>query len=148
MNQLSPTTPVGILLIDRGSAPRKVLRRELERDGYAVLAVGSIGDALARLRVRHFELVVCTDRGGSWSSADDNGLLIDAAGLVARSATGYELYLPGIGIDARAVLLIPTADPRHLRKSVRDVSSRLERARPEHHLARDAGSVPRHRNTV
>lgn len=123
----SPSLPIGILLIDRDSAPRKMLRRELERDGYAVLAVGSIGDALARLRSRHFELVLCTDRNGSKSSVDDNDLLIDATGLVARSLSGYELYLPGIGIDALAVLLIPTSNPKQLRAAVRDVWLRLEK---------------------
>jgi hypothetical protein len=118
---------ISILLIERESVPRKTVRRELDRDGHAVVAVGTIGEALARLRSRHFELVISTDGNGSKALADDYGLLIDAAGLVARSTTGYELYLPGIGIDARAILLLPTADIQHVRAAVRDVWSRLER---------------------
>src|SRR5687767_3765183 len=118
MNE-SDTAPVGILLIEHDSALRKSLRRELDGEGHAVLAVNSIGEALARLRSRHFELVLCTNRHGSKSMADDYGLLIDSTGLLAH-AHGYELYLPGIGIDARAVLIIPTTDPARIRGVVRD----------------------------
>lgn len=119
--------PVGILLIEQDSVQRKSLRRPLDGDGHAVLAVNSIGEALARLRLRHYELVVCTSRHGGKTLADDYGLLIDKSGLLARSTTGYELYLPGVGIDARAVLIIPTSDPLRVRTVVRDVWSRLER---------------------
>jgi hypothetical protein len=119
--------PVGILLIEQDSALRKTMRRELEGDGHAVLAVNSIGEALARLRSRHYEFVLCTSRHGSRSLADDFGILIDAAGLLARSATGYEGFLPGIAIDARAVIIVPTNDPLRVSRAVRDVLSRLQR---------------------
>ncbi|MEX2153014.1 MAG: hypothetical protein WD825_06705 [Gemmatimonadaceae bacterium] len=123
----SDAAPIGILLIEQDSTLRKSMRRELDSDGHAVLAVNSIGEALARLRARHFELVLCTNRHGSKSMADDYGLLIDSTSLLARSATGYEVYLPGIGIDARAVLIIPTSDPHRVRGVVRDLWARLER---------------------
>jgi len=133
MNQ-SDAAPVGILLIEQDSTLRKSMRRELDGDGHAVLAVNSIGEGLARLRSRHFELVLCTNRHGSKSIADDYGLLIDSTGLLARSAAGYELYLPGIGIDARAVLIIPTKDPQRVRGVVRDVWTRLERTSDQKNL--------------
>lgn len=107
---------------------RKTIRRRLEGDGHAVLAVNSIGEALARLRLRHYEFVVCTTRHGSRSLADDYGILIDETGLLARGTTGYEVYLPGIAIDARAVLIIPTSDAQRVVSAVRDVWSRLDRS--------------------
>lgn len=128
-------TAAGVLVIEPDSALRKELRRELEADGHAVLAVNSIGEALARLRSRHYELVLCTNRHGSKSLADDYGLLIDATSMLARSALGYELYLPGIGIDARAILIMPASDPHRVRGVVRDVLSRLERTAAQKNLS-------------
>ena len=119
---------LGVLLIEHESLMRKSIRRQLEGDGHAVLAVNSIGEALARLRSRHYEFVVCTTRHGSRSLADDYGILIDETGLLARSTTGYEVYLPGIAIDARAVLIIPTNDPQRVSIAVRDVWMRLDRS--------------------
>jgi hypothetical protein len=119
--------PVGILLIEQDSALRKSMRKQLEGDGHAVLAVNSMGEALVRLRTRHYELVVCTNRHGSRSMSDDYGLLIDSEGLLARSAVGYEVYLPGIGIDSRAVLLMPSNEPIRVSNAVTEVWARLER---------------------
>jgi|SRR5687767_1671164 hypothetical protein len=126
----SSRTPLrlGVLLIEHESAMRKSIRRQLEGDGHAVLAVNSIGEALARLRLRHYEVVVCSTRHGSRSLADDYGILIDETGLLARSTTGYEVYLPGIAIDARAVLIIPTNDAHRVVTAVRDVWQRLDRS--------------------
>ena len=103
------------------------MRKQLEGDGHAVLAVTSMGEALARLRTRHYEFVLCTSRNGSRSPADDYGILIDASGLLARSASGYEVYLPGIGIDARAVVIMPSGEPSRVSSAVRDVWARLEK---------------------
>lgn len=118
---------LGILLIEHDSGQRKTMRKQLESDGHAVLAVTSMGEALARLRSRHYEFVLCTSRNGSRSPADDYGILIDASGLLARSASGYEVYLPGIGIDARAVLIMPSGDASRVSSAVKDVWTRLER---------------------
>lgn len=116
-----------LLLIERDSAQRKLMRRSLEAAGHAVLAVNSMGEALARLRVHHYEMVLCTDRHNSATLSEDYGPLIDATGLLARSAVGYELFLPGIGIDARAILIVPTTDPARALLAVSDSSTRLER---------------------
>jgi hypothetical protein len=118
---------LGLLLIEHDSSVRKSMRRELEGDGHAVLAVNSMGEALARLRVRHYALVLCTNRHGSRTLSDDYGILIDSTGLLARHSSGYEVYLPGIGIDTRAVLIIPTTEPVRLSAAVKDVWTRLER---------------------
>jgi hypothetical protein len=116
-----------LLLIERDSAQRKLMRRSLEAAGHAVLAVNSMGEALARLRVHHYEMVLCTDRHNSATLAEDYGPLIDASGLLARSALGFELYLPGIGIDARAILISPTTDPQRAIAAVKEATVRLER---------------------
>lgn len=116
-----------LLLIERDSAQRKLMRKSLEAAGHAVLAVNSMGEALARLRVHHYEMVLCTDRHNSATLAEDYGPLIDSSGLLSRNAAGFELYLPGIGIDARAVLIVPTTDPQRALLAVRDSSTRLER---------------------
>ena len=118
---------VGILLIEHDSVLRKSMRRHLEGDGHAVLAVNSMGEALARLRSRHYELVLCTNRHGSRALADDYGILIDQSGLLVRGSTGYEVYLPGIGIDARAILIIPASEPGRVSGAVRDVLARIDR---------------------
>lgn len=118
---------LGILLIERDSSQRKLMRKALDAERYVVLAVNSMGEALARLKSHHYDLVLCTDRHNSATVSEDYGPLIDATGLLARSTTGYELFLPGIGIDARAVLIIPTTDTQRVRTAVRHVSSRLER---------------------
>jgi hypothetical protein len=117
----------GILLIERDSAQRKLMRKSLESGGHAVLAVNSMGEAMARLRSHHYDLVLCTDRHNSATISEDYGPIIDSTGMLARSAAGYELYLPGIGISARAVLIVPTTDPNRAISAVRDVSARLER---------------------
>ena len=120
----------GVLLIERDSAQRKLLRRALEGAGYASLAVNSMGEGLARLRAHHYDLVLCTDRNNSVTISEDYGPIIDATGLLARSSSGYELYLPGIGIDARAVLIFPTTEVQRVIPAVRDVHARLERMMP------------------
>ena len=102
---VASTAVRGVLLIERDSGQRKHLRRAIEGAGYAALAVNSIGEGLARLRAHHYDLVLCTDRNNSVTISEDYGPIIDATGLLARSSAGYELYLPGIGIDARAVLI-------------------------------------------
>ena len=122
---------IGILLIEQDSANRKSLRRQLEGDGHAVLAVNSMGEALARLRSRHYDLVLCTNRHGSRSLSDDYGILIDSSGLLVRGTAGYEVYLPGIGIDARAVLIIPASEPLRVSGAVRDVLARIDRSSPQ-----------------
>ena len=116
-----------LLLIERDSAQRKLMRKSLEAAGHAVLAVNSMGEALARLRVHHYEMVLCTDRHNSATLAEDYGPLIDGSGLLARSALGFELYLPGIGIDARAILIVPATDPQRAIAAVKDAAGRLER---------------------
>jgi len=119
--------PPGLLMIQSNSALRKTLRRELSRDGYAVLAVNSLGEALARLRSMSYKLVVCTDAQRSVSWADDYELLIDKRGLLTRSGGRYELYLPGIGVGARAVLIMPCIDPAGVRATVTETMARLDR---------------------
>ena len=116
-----------VLLIERESAQRKLLRRALEGAGYAALAVNSMGEGLARLRAHHYDLVLCTDRNNSVTISEDYGPIIDATGLLARSSAGYELYLPGIGIDARAVLIFPTTEVSRVVAALRDVHARLEK---------------------
>ena len=116
-----------LLLIERDSAQRKLMRKSLEAAGHAVLAVNSMGEALARLRAHHYGLVLCTDRHNSATLSEDYGPLIDSSGLLARSPVGFELYLPGIGIDARAILIVPTTDPGRALLAVREASVRLDR---------------------
>ena len=117
----------GVLLIQASSALRKTLRRELERDPYAVLAVNSLGEAVARLRTISYKLVVCTDAQRSVSWSDDYGLLIDKHGLLARSGGRYELYLPGTGVRTQAVLIMPCADASGVRSTVTEIMARLDR---------------------
>ena len=117
----------GLLLLQGNSALRKTLRRELERDPYAILAVNSLGEAVARLRTISYKLVICTDAQRSVSWSDDYELLIDKRGLLARSGGRYELYLPGIGVRAQAVLIMPCADSSGVRSTVTEVMARLDR---------------------
>lgn len=117
----------GVLLIQGNSTLRKTLRRELDRDGYAVLAVNSLGEASARLKAMTYRLVVCTDAQRSVAWSDDYGLLIDTHGLLARSGGRYELYLPGIGVRAEAVLIMPCVEPAGVRSAVAEVMTRLDR---------------------
>jgi CheY-like chemotaxis protein len=116
----------GLLLLQGNSALRKTLRRELERDGYAILAVNTIGEAVARLRTISYRLVVCTDAQRSVAWSDDYELLIDTRGLLARSGGRYELYLPGIGVRAQAVLIMPCADSAGVPAAVAEVMTRLD----------------------
>jgi len=126
---MDPTTKPapGLLLLQGNSALRKTLRRELEQDGYAILAVNTIGEAAARLRTISYRLVICTDAQRSVAWSDDYELLIDKRGLLARSGGRYELYLPGIGVRAQAVLIMPCADSSGVRSTVTEVMARLDR---------------------
>jgi len=124
----------GLLLLQGNSALRKTLRRELERDDYAILAVNSIGEAVARLRTISYRLVVCADAQRSVAWSDDYELLVDKRGLLARSGGRYELYLPGIGVRAQAVLIMPCVDPASVRSAVAEAMTRLDRMSGPHHV--------------
>jgi hypothetical protein len=126
MDQATEPAP-GVLLIQSNSVVRKALRRELDRDGYALLAVNSLGEAVARLKSMSYRLVVCTDAQRSVAWTDDYELLIDTRGLLARSGGRYELYLPGIGVHAQAVLIMPCIEASGVRATVSEVMSRLDR---------------------
>jgi hypothetical protein len=111
--------PIAVLLIQRQRMPRKQLRRSLDLDGYQVTTVSSTEDARIQLRGRHYNLVICTDRNGHDSLIDGSSPLLETPGL--------ELYLPGVGVNADAVLIAPTRDPHHLRSAVRQALSRTSR---------------------
>lgn len=133
----------GVLLIQSNSVLRKALRRELDRDGYALLAVNSLGEAVARLKSLSYRLVVCTDAQRSVAWTDDYELLIDTRGLLARSGGRYELYLPGIGVHAQAVLIMPCTDTAGVRSTVAEVMVRLDRmsASPQRPTLSEAKSL-------
>lgn len=114
-----------VLLIQGNTTLRKTLRADLGRAGYAVLAVNSLGEATARLRVRRYHLVVCSDQQRSVSWADDYELLIDRRRMLSRSGGRYELYLPAPGIGADGVLIMPCLDPTAVRQAVTEASIRL-----------------------
>ena len=130
----------GLLMIQGNSVLRKNLRRELNRDGYAVLAVNSLGEAIARLKSISYRLVVCTDAQRSVSWADDYELLIDTRGLLARSGGRYELYLPGIGVHANAVLIMPCTDAATVRAVVAETMARLDKMAAD--TPRKSGKTP------
>ncbi|MEX2151976.1 MAG: hypothetical protein WD825_01480 [Gemmatimonadaceae bacterium] len=136
MNQSA--APVAILLIERECSKRKLLRGCFDGDGLAVLAVNTIGEALARLRSRHYSLVLCSIPPQTRSPLHDYDLLVDADGLLHRSA-GYDLYLPGIGIKARAVLMFPSDEPWRVRRVVGDLLAWLDRTAPAPFATRGAG---------
>lgn len=117
--------PLGMLLIQRDSATRKSLRKAVEGDGHAVLAVPSVAEAMSRLHLRQFDLVVHTDPMGNGDLEEECGWLIDARGLLLRSPMGFDLYLPGIGIGARAVLIVPSSDPQRVSSAIRAGIARL-----------------------
>ncbi len=119
----------GLLLVQGNTTLRKTFRRALERDSYAVLAVNSLGEALARLHARRYRLVVCTDLQRSTTWADDYELLIDRKASLSHSGGRYELYMPALGIGADAVMLMPSNDPDSVRLAVAEVIQRLDRAR-------------------
>lgn len=120
---------LGVLLIQGNTTLRKTLRSHLGRAGYAVLAVNSLGEATARLRMRHYHLVVCSDLQRSVSWADDYDLLIDRRKLLARSGGRYELYFPAPGMGADAVLIMPCVDPAAVRMAVAEASLFVEQMR-------------------
>lgn len=118
---------VDILLIVRDPLRRKALRRSLDSETRAVACVGSIGDALARLRTRRYDLVLCAEQQLGTQLEDHYGILIDSTGLLLRNAGGDALYLPGIGIRAHGVLLVPTTDTAYVGTAVSAAVARLER---------------------
>lgn len=119
----------GLLLIQSNTAIRKTLRAELGRAGYAVLAVNSMGEATARLRMRTYHLVVCSDQQRSVSWADDYELLIDRRKLLSRSGGRFELYLPAAGMGTDGVLIMPCTEPATLRAAVNEASALIEQMR-------------------
>jgi hypothetical protein len=119
---MATTAAPGLLLIQGNTTLRKTLRTDLGRAGYAVLAVNSLGEATARLRVRQYHLVVCSDPQRSVSWADDYELLIDRRKLLTRSGGRYELYLPAAGMGTDAVLIMPCVDPKALSAAVTEAS--------------------------
>ena len=122
---MATTAAPGLLLIQGNTTLRKTLRADLSRAGYAVLAVNSLGEATARLRLRHYHLVVCSDMQRSVSWADDYELLIDRRRMLSRSGGRYELYFPAPGMGADGVLIMPCVDPASVRLAVNEVSARL-----------------------
>ena len=137
------TPAPGLLLIQGNTSVRKELRAQLTRAGYAVLAVNSLGEATARLRMRQYHLVVCSDPQRSVSWADDYELLIDRKRMLTRSGGRYELYLPAPTMGADAVLIMPCLDPVAVRAAVNEVSARLGEWRAAAESApRSSGAVP------
>lgn len=126
---MSMTEAPGLLLIQSNTAIRKTLRTDLTRAGYAVLAVNSMGEAKARLTLRTYHLVVCSDQQRSVSWADDYELLIDRRKLLSRSGGRYELYLPAASMGTNGVLIMPCADPAALRLAVNEASTLLDQMR-------------------
>jgi hypothetical protein len=122
---MATTAAPGLLLIQSNTTLRKTLRSDLGRAGYAVLAVNSMGEATARLRMRHYHLVVCSDQQRSVSWADDYELLIDRRRMLTRSGGRYELYFPAAGMGTDGVLIMPCVDPAAVRQAVNEVSARL-----------------------
>ena len=116
--------PQAILLFERQTTARRALRQALERDGHAVLAVPSIGEALHRLRSRQYDIAVCTD-ARERPSDEDFELLVDTNGVVAHHAAGYDLFLPGAGIHASMVMIIRTNDPQRVRGAVHEYVKRF-----------------------
>jgi len=118
-----------LLLIQSNTAVRKILRSDLGRAGYAVLAVNSMGEATARLRLRTYHLVVCSDQQRSVSWADDYDLLIDRRKLLSRSGGRFELYFPAAGMGTDGVLIMPCTDPALLRVAVKEAGVLLDQVR-------------------
>lgn len=118
-----------LLLIQGNTTLRKALRSGLGRAGYAVLAVNSLGEAMARLRMRSYHLVICSDSQRSVSWADDYELLIDRRKLLSRSGGRYELYLPAHGMGADAVLIMPCVDPGAITLAVTEASTFVNQLR-------------------
>jgi hypothetical protein len=115
---------ISVLVIQRDATARKRLRNQLSQD-YVVLAVNSIGEAMARLRSHSYDLVACTDRSNSMEWSEDYGLLVDTNGLLAKQPSVYELYLPGIRVRARAVLIVPATDLEKVESVIRQAAARL-----------------------
>ncbi len=128
---MATTAAPSLLLIQSNATLRKTLRTDLGRAGYAVLAVNSLGEATARLRMRQYHLVVCSDPQRSVSWADDYDLLIDRRKLLSRSGGRYELYLPASGMGTDAVLIIPCVDPRTLSAAVHEASVIVDQVRAQ-----------------
>jgi CheY-like chemotaxis protein len=131
---MAMTAAPGLLLIQGNTNLRKTLRTDLGRAGYAVLAVNSLGEARARLKVREYHLVVCSDLQRSVTWADDYELLIDRRKLLSRSGGRFELYLPAAGMGADAVLIMPCVDPLTLRSAVHEASALIDQMRAKAQL--------------
>lgn len=114
-----------VLLICTLPEMRKACTSVLEADRYVVLRVLNVGHAISSLRLSRFDLVVVVGRNRRESLYDDYRVLIDPNGLLKREATDHELYLPGIGIDVRAVLMVFSSDAHRIGAVVRSVMTRL-----------------------
>lgn len=111
---------VPILVVQGNVSLRKVMRTWLERSGFTVMAVGSMGEAAARLRSLEYALVVCNDRPRSVRWSEDYELLIDAKHPPVRADATHELHLPRTGLKTFGVLLMPSADPAAVRVAIED----------------------------
>lgn len=117
----------GVLLVAPNSVQRRELRRALSSGQLSVVTANSLAEAIGRLRNGFYTLVVCMGHSPTANLHEEYAVLISTAGLLSRSATGVALYLPGIGIGARAVLLHPWRESERVRTNVSDALLRLER---------------------
>jgi len=119
--------PYRVLLVERDSSPRRSLKRALDHEGHAVVAVNSIGEALARLRSSAYDVVVLTGARESRAIAEEYELLIDASSKLATRMTDSDAYLPGIGIHTSLVLIVASREPHRVSGAVRDCEALLRR---------------------
>lgn len=96
------------------------MRAWLERSGFSVMAVGSIGEAAARLRSLEYALVVCNDKQRSTKWSEDYELLIDVRHPPVKADAVHELHLPRSELKTFGVLLIPSAEPAAVRTAIED----------------------------
>ena len=118
---------VPILVVQGNVSVRKAVRSSLERAGYAVMVVGSVGEAAARLRLLDYDVVVCNDRQRSTKWSEDYEQLLDARHPPVRADATHELHLPRAELKTLGVLLMPGSDPAALQAAIEEALRVLSR---------------------
>lgn len=128
-----PRAPVLLLVPD--SLLRKQLRDRLTRIGLGVVTATSLAEALSRVRVRHYPLLVCVGHRLDANLEEEYAILIDRVGLLSHTA-GVALYLPGVGIQSHVILLHSLRESDGFAANVENALRRLDRL----HAGRDAAA--------
>lgn len=114
-----------ILLLSSRSDVRKPLVVLLEADGHAIIRSTTLGDALSRLRLAPYDLVLAIARTAWTLQIDDFQPLVGDPRRLPPDSNDFHAYRLPASLHAPLLVIALPVDARRIRDIVRGAMSRL-----------------------